>query len=127
LHAARPPSLRYGRTTLHHPAPPHGPISSTLCIRKSTQRNSRALSAVSICMVGSHSRVTPPPLITDHTSLPPPRRPLDPADPPGDHVRRWYENELDWSTVPADPQNPTAPVRLRVGERFDVLDVPVEA
>ncbi|MCH5675021.1 SCO3374 family protein [Streptomyces sp. CME 23] len=59
--------------------------------------------------------------------VPLPRRPLDPADAPGDHVRRWYENELGWPTVPADPENPGHPVRLRVGERFDVLEVPAEA
>ncbi|MBO4256712.1 SCO3374 family protein [Streptomyces griseorubiginosus] len=70
---------------------------------------------------------------TDRTKVPLPRRPLDPAGVPGDHVRRWYENELGWPTVPADPQNPgdpggpRDPVRLRVGERFDVLEVPAEA
>jgi hypothetical protein len=37
------------------------------------------------------------------------------------HVRRWYENELGWATVPGDP------VLLSVGLRFDVLDVPKEA
>lgn len=36
-------------------------------------------------------------------------------------VRRWYENELGWPTVPGSP------VRLAVGVRFDVLDVPAEA
>ncbi|MEU5089036.1 SCO3374 family protein [Streptomyces sp. NPDC021356] len=49
--------------------------------------------------------------------VPPPRRPLD----PGDRARHWYENELGWATVPG------APVRLVVGRRFDVLDVPLEA
>ncbi|MET9909492.1 SCO3374 family protein [Streptomyces sp. NPDC006476] len=87
-------------------------------------------------MVGSRSQATPPSLPTNHsdrtdrTAIPLPRRPLDPADAPGDHVRRWYENELGWPTVPADPQNPgdpVDPVRLRVGERFDVLEVPAEA
>ncbi|MDX2683093.1 SCO3374 family protein [Streptomyces soliscabiei] len=51
------------------------------------------------------------------------RRPLDP-DGPGDRadrIRGWYENELGWATVPGEP------VRLLVGERFDVLDVPAEA
>ncbi|MFJ8112751.1 SCO3374 family protein [Streptomyces sp. NPDC096132] len=53
-------------------------------------------------------------------SVPLPRRPLDPADPDG-RIRGWYENELGWATVPGTP------VRLLVGERFDVLDVPAEA
>ncbi|MFF4588122.1 SCO3374 family protein [Streptomyces sp. NPDC001388] len=53
-------------------------------------------------------------------SVPLPRRPLDAAD-PDDRVRGWYENELGWPTVPGRP------VRLLVGERFDVLDVPAEA
>ncbi|EDY57870.1 proline-rich protein [Streptomyces sviceus ATCC 29083] len=42
-----------------------------------------------------------------------------------DPVRRWYENELGWPTVPASA--PESPVRLRLGLRFDVLDVPAEA
>ncbi|MFD7132084.1 SCO3374 family protein [Streptomyces sp. NPDC059894] len=36
-------------------------------------------------------------------------------------VRGWYENELGWATVPGTP------VRLAVGVRFDVLEVPAEA
>ncbi|WP_371669926.1 SCO3374 family protein [Streptomyces sp. NBC_00289] len=59
-------------------------------------------------------------------TLPLPRRPLD----TGDQVRRWYENELGWPTVPADPGGPetaATPVRLRAGLRFDVLEVPAEA
>jgi hypothetical protein len=56
-------------------------------------------------------------------TVPLPRRPLDHPDP----VRGWYENELGWATVPAPAQCPAGPVRLRVGERFDVLDVPAEA
>ena len=70
-------------------------------------------------MVGS-----PPPLTTDLTKLPLPRRPLESSG-YGDAVRRWYENELGWPTVPAD--TPRSPVLLRVGPRFDVLDVPAEA
>ncbi|MGY4744183.1 SCO3374 family protein [Streptomyces sp. ATMOS53] len=56
-------------------------------------------------------------------TVPLPRRPLDPDDPDNraDRIRGWYENELGWATVPGDP------VRLLVGERFDVLDVPAEA
>lgn len=50
-------------------------------------------------------------------TVPHPRRPLDPSDP----VQQWYENELGWATVPGTP------VRLVVGLRFDVLDVPAEA
>ncbi|MFC9681996.1 SCO3374 family protein [Streptomyces sp. NPDC056948] len=49
--------------------------------------------------------------------VPLPRRPLDESCP----VRWWYERELGWPTVPGDP------VRLVVGARFDVLDVPAEA
>ncbi|MFG3033530.1 SCO3374 family protein [Streptomyces sp. NPDC048253] len=53
-------------------------------------------------------------------TVPLPRRPLDPDDPAA-RIRGWYENELGWPTVPGEP------VRLLVGERFDVLDVPAEA
>ncbi|MFF9806231.1 SCO3374 family protein, partial [Streptomyces coeruleorubidus] len=49
--------------------------------------------------------------------IPLPRRPLDARC----RVRRWYENELGWPTVPGDP------LRLAVGVRYDVLDVPAEA
>ncbi|WP_367321578.1 SCO3374 family protein [Streptomyces sp. HUAS ZL42] len=59
------------------------------------------------------------PIIT----LPLPRRPLEVSD----QVRRWYENELGWATVPASPGDPGMRIRLRVGVRFDVLDVPAEA
>ncbi|MGW6645929.1 SCO3374 family protein [Streptomyces iakyrus] len=52
--------------------------------------------------------------------LPLPRRPLDAPGASG-QVRRWYENELGWPTVPGDP------LRLAVGVRYDVLDVPAEA
>ncbi|GGW79720.1 SCO3374 family protein [Streptomyces griseoloalbus] len=61
-------------------------------------------------MVGTvPARVPPVPLS---------RRPLTPGD---DEVRHWYENALGWPTVPGDP------LRLAVGVRFDVLDVPAEA
>ncbi|MFF5477424.1 SCO3374 family protein [Streptomyces sp. NPDC012935] len=63
---------------------------------------------------------TRPKIATDRASIPLPRRPLDPSD----QVRRWYENELGWPVVPATPE---APLSLRVGLRFDVLDVPAEA
>ncbi|MFJ9020684.1 SCO3374 family protein [Streptomyces sp. NPDC102259] len=53
-------------------------------------------------------------------TVPLPRRPLDPDDPDG-RIRGWYENELAWPTVPGEP------VRLLVGECFDVLEVPAEA
>ncbi|MET9834648.1 SCO3374 family protein [Streptomyces sp. NPDC006385] len=59
-------------------------------------------------------------LATEFATIPLPRRPLDPSD----QVRRWYENELGWPVVPGAPGSP---VRLRVGVRFDVLDVPAEA
>ncbi|SES18025.1 hypothetical protein SAMN04487983_103431 [Streptomyces sp. yr375] len=70
-------------------------------------------------MVGSvppAARSAAPAILT----VPLPRRPLDPDD-PADPIRGWYENELGWATVPGEP------VRLLVGERFDVLDVPAEA
>ncbi|MGW0613370.1 SCO3374 family protein [Streptomyces sp. NPDC002788] len=59
--------------------------------------------------------------------VPLPRRPLDPSgsDETGPEasgqVRRWYANELGWPTASGDP------LRLVVGARFDVLDVPAEA
>ncbi|WP_432043697.1 SCO3374 family protein [Streptomyces cadmiisoli] len=62
-------------------------------------------------MVGSA-----PPAPPAHT-VPPPRRPPDPSG----QVRRWYEDGLGWATVPGSP------LRLAVGLRFDVLDVPEEA
>ncbi|MET7736901.1 SCO3374 family protein [Streptomyces sp. NPDC005402] len=71
-------------------------------------------------MVASH-----PPLTADLTAVPPPRRPLDRAADDDDPVRRWYENELGWPTVPGS--TPESPLRLRLGLRFDVLDVPAEA
>ncbi|MFE3639265.1 SCO3374 family protein, partial [Streptomyces sp. NPDC059168] len=65
------------------------------------------------------------------SSVPLPRRPLDPAPPgpraggvpdgPEAGVRHWYENELGWPTVPGRPP------MLVTGVRFDVLDVPAEA
>jgi hypothetical protein len=65
------------------------------------------------------------PLTTDLTAVPLPRRPPDRAASGDDQVRHWYENELGWPTVPAS--TPESPVRLRLGLRFDVLDVPAEA
>jgi hypothetical protein len=52
-----------------------------------------------------------------------PYDPYDPADPgdPAARIRHWYENELEWPTVPGEP------VRLVTGLRFDVLDVPAGA
>ncbi|MFI9605189.1 SCO3374 family protein [Streptomyces sp. NPDC052043] len=81
-------------------------------------------------MVGSPSTVPVP--------VPSPRSPRSPRSPhsprslrrppeSGDAARHrrlwrhWYENELGWATAPG------APVRLVVGRRFDVLDVPAEA
>ncbi|MFD4875889.1 SCO3374 family protein [Streptomyces sp. NPDC058420] len=55
--------------------------------------------------------------VPPRTTVPIPRRPLDPDD----RQRHWYENELGWRTVPGEP------LRLVTGLRFDVLDVPVEA
>ncbi|MDH6586379.1 hypothetical protein M2161_005485 [Streptomyces sp. SAI-133] len=65
------------------------------------------------------------PLATGLTALPLPHRAPDRAVSGDDPVRRWYENELGWPTVPAS--TPESPVRLRLGVRFDVLDVPAEA
>ncbi|MFJ6389652.1 SCO3374 family protein [Streptomyces sp. NPDC091972] len=65
------------------------------------------------------------PRTSERTAVPLPRRPPDRAAAGDDQVRRWYENELGWPTVPAS--TPESPVRLRVGPRFDVLDVPAEA
>jgi hypothetical protein len=61
----------------------------------------------------------------DLTAVPLPRRPLDATVNGDDAARRWYENELGWPTVPAG--TPESPLRLRLGLRFDVLDVPAEA
>ncbi|MFF7793189.1 SCO3374 family protein [Streptomyces sp. NPDC007991] len=105
VHAERPPSLRYGRTTLRLPAPPARPRLTTLRTRDATQRNPHVHPAVALGMFGAPR---PAPL---------PRRPLDASC----RVRRWYENELGWPTVPGDP------LRLVVGVRYDVLDVPAEA
>lgn len=49
--------------------------------------------------------------------VPLPRRSPETDDP----LRHWYENELGWPVVPGEP------VRLSVGPRFDVLDVPAQA
>ncbi|MFI6937196.1 SCO3374 family protein [Streptomyces sp. NPDC050287] len=78
---------------------------------------------------------------TGLATVPLPRRPLDPSEEicPREEsrrwyeIRRWYENDLGWPTVPARPEPaatpgvPACPVRLRVGPRFDVLEVPAEA
>ncbi|MEU8654775.1 SCO3374 family protein [Streptomyces sp. NPDC048737] len=60
------------------------------------------------------------PAVAAASTVPLPRGALDP-DRPTESVRRWYENELGWATVPGEP------VRLRVGLCFDVLDAPAEA
>ncbi|WP_449352488.1 SCO3374 family protein [Streptomyces shaanxiensis] len=65
------------------------------------------------------------PLTSDLTTVPLPRRPPDATASGDDPVRRWYENELGWPTVPGD--SPGSLVRLRVGPRFDVLDIPAVA
>ncbi|MFG2789838.1 SCO3374 family protein [Streptomyces sp. NPDC048419] len=62
-------------------------------------------------------------MVGSRRTIPLPRRPLD----SGDHARRWYENELGWATLPAPAADPGSGLRLRVGDRFDVLDVPAEA
>lgn len=65
------------------------------------------------------------PLTGDLTAVPLPRRPPDATSSGDDPVRRWYENELGWPTVPEE--SPGSLVRLRVGPRFDVLDIPAAA
>ncbi|MFE9922085.1 SCO3374 family protein [Streptomyces sp. NPDC005774] len=89
-------------------------------------------------MAGTVPSVIAGPSVPAHRSVsaadgaPGSRRPLGPPDPagadepsapgsPDDPVRHWYENEQGWPTVPGSP------VRLSVGMRFDVLDVPAEA
>jgi hypothetical protein len=71
--------------------------------------------------------------VTTTSTVPLPRRPLDPDAPdasiplagpdtgPAVGARHWYENDLGWPTVPGRP------LRLLTGVRFDVLDVPAEA
>jgi len=66
-------------------------------------------------MVGPRPAVAAEPAV-----IPPPRRPLDPHAP----LRRWYGTVLGWAAL-LTPPGP-AP-RLRLGVRFDVLDVPAEA
>ncbi|MFH8339169.1 SCO3374 family protein [Streptomyces sp. AM6-12] len=69
--------------------------------------------------------------VSTTSTVPLPRRPVEPGAPgapgaPGRgpgwrEVRRWYEHELGWPTVPG------APPGLPAGVLFDVLDVPAEA
>ncbi|MEU0846818.1 SCO3374 family protein [Streptomyces flaveolus] len=54
------------------------------------------------------------------STVPFPRRPLEESG-AWERVRWWYESGLGWPTAPGTP------VRLRVGVRFDVLDVPAVA
>jgi hypothetical protein len=136
LHAGCTGSLRYGRTTLRLRPASRTPAIETVRIRRDTQRNLRPLAAVGFGMV---------------SAVPLPRRPLALAraldtgdttsgltgaaagDVPSDvlghvssEVRRWYENELGWATVPGPVSAGLSP-RLVTGLRFDVLDVPAEA
>ncbi|MEU5445024.1 SCO3374 family protein [Streptomyces griseofuscus] len=63
------------------------------------------------------------------STVPLPRRPVEPGAPGARGrgsarlcaVRRWYEDELGWPTVPGSPPG------LPTGLRFDVLDVPAAA
>ncbi|MET7270346.1 SCO3374 family protein [Streptomyces flaveolus] len=54
------------------------------------------------------------------STVPFPRRPLEESG-AWERVRWWYESGLGWPTAPGTP------VQLRVGVRFDVLDVPAVA
>ncbi|MER6495253.1 SCO3374 family protein [Streptomyces griseorubiginosus] len=65
------------------------------------------------------------PFTADLTTVPSPRRPPDATASGDDPVRRWYENELGWPTVPEKSSGSC--VRIRVGLRFDVLDIPAAA
>ncbi|MFK0125093.1 SCO3374 family protein [Streptomyces nigra] len=70
-------------------------------------------------MVGPRPVVAVEP-VADPAVIPPPRRPPDPHAP----VRRWYGTVLGWAAL----LTPPGPVPcLRLGVRFDVLDVPAEA
>ncbi|MBZ6176500.1 hypothetical protein KVH24_27690 [Streptomyces olivaceus] len=105
------------------PSPPHAPGCDTLRIHRTTQRNSGALSAVALGMSGPQAPapVTP---VSAAPAVPPPRRPpgaRGSGTAPSERLRRWYEETLGWPTAPG------APLRLRVGVRFDVLDVPADA
>ncbi|RSN51644.1 hypothetical protein DMH12_21750 [Streptomyces sp. WAC 04229] len=67
-----------------------------------------------------------PPVPPAPAAVPPPRRSPEAggtrwAGLRWEGVRSWYEDVLGWPTVPG------VPPRLRVGVRFDVLDVPAEA
>ncbi|MFD5805271.1 SCO3374 family protein [Streptomyces sp. NPDC127020] len=62
-----------------------------------------------------------PPVPPASAAVPPPRRSLEAGGARWEGVRSWYEDVLGWPTVPGIPP------RLRVGVRFDVLDVPAEA
>ncbi|MFF8990957.1 SCO3374 family protein [Streptomyces sp. NPDC014983] len=63
------------------------------------------------------------------STVPLPRRPVEPGAPGARRrgtgrwsaVRRWYEEELGWATLPGSPP------WLPAGECFDVLDVPAGA
>lgn len=116
VHAECTGSLRYGRTTLRLPAPPRAPLFDTLCIRLRTQRNLPVPPVVARGMVGTLSAGVPLPRASRSPRLP--GRSHTWSD---EEVRLWYEDVLGWPTVPG------VPVRLAVGVRFDVLDVPAEA
>ncbi|MFF9058660.1 SCO3374 family protein [Streptomyces sp. NPDC014882] len=81
---------------------------------------SRTTPSVAAGAAAALSPTAVPPVLAATSKVPPPRRALGPDRPDGS-VRGWYENELGWETVPGEP------VRLRVGLRFDVLEVPAEA
>ncbi|MFB8759253.1 SCO3374 family protein [Streptomyces nigra] len=61
-----------------------------------------------------------PAVAAEPAAIPSPRRPLDPHT----RLRGWYGGVLGWAAL-LTPPGP-AP-RLRLGVRFDVLDVPAEA
>ncbi|ANB07720.1 hypothetical protein SAM40697_3762 [Streptomyces ambofaciens] len=70
-------------------------------------------------MVGAPLPVPPAFPAPSVPAVPFPRRPLAPGG--ARECLRWYECVLGWPTAPG------APVRLRTGVRFDVLEVPAEA
>src|SRR3954466_10283897 len=103
-HAPRPSAMGEQPCTTPHPrTPPLRPLFAhagtpnvTLAVFR---RLHLACPAASPLPPRTSPRSPSPP--TALPAVPPPRRPLDLAAFGDDPVRRWYENELGWPTVPA--------------------------
>ncbi|MFI7350056.1 SCO3374 family protein [Streptomyces sp. NPDC049936] len=80
-----------------------------------------ALPPVPVVPPAANGPLVPPVPPASTAAVPPPRRSLEAGAARWEGVRSWYEDVLGWPTVPG------VPPRLRVGVRFDVLDVPAEA